>query len=56
MTSKDLLDPWQNPFKYERPGKNNPRSFDLYTFGADGQAGGDGENSEIGNWEADAPR
>jgi len=56
VTSKDLLDPWQNPFKYERPGKNNSRSFDLYTFGADGLAGGDGENGEIGNWEADAPR
>lgn len=51
VTSKDLVDPWQNPFKYERPGKNNARSFDLYTLGADAQAGGDGENAEIGNWE-----
>jgi len=56
VTSKDLLDPWQNPFKYERPGKNNARSFDLYTYGADGQPGGDGENGEVGNWEADVPR
>jgi len=55
VTSKDLVDPWQNPFKYERPGKNNARSFDLYTLGADAQPGGDGENAEIGNWEVEAP-
>jgi general secretion pathway protein G len=55
VTSKDLVDPWQNPFKYERPGKNNARSFDLYTYGADNQPGGDGENAEIGNWEIAAP-
>jgi general secretion pathway protein G len=55
VTGKDLLDPWQMPFKYERPGKNNTRTFDLYTLGADGTDGGDGENAEIGNWEADAP-
>lgn len=55
VTSKDLIDPWQNPFKYERPGKNNARSFDLYTLGADAQPGGDGENGEIGNWEIAAP-
>ena len=56
VTAKDLLDPWQNPFKYERPGKNNARSFDLYTYGADAQPGGEDENAEIGNWEVDAPR
>ncbi|MBM4334943.1 MAG: type II secretion system protein GspG [Deltaproteobacteria bacterium] len=56
VSSKDLLDPWQVPFKYERPGKNNARSFDLYSFGADGQPGGDGENAEIGNWEVTEPR
>ncbi len=51
VSSKDLIDPWQTPYIYERPGKNNTRSFDLYTLGADGQPGGDGENAEIGNWE-----
>ena len=56
VSSKDLLDPWQMPFKYERPGKNNARSFDLYSFGADGQPGGEGENAEIGNWEVTEPR
>ena len=56
VSAEDLLDPWQMPFKYERPGKNNARSFDLYTFGADGQPGGEGENAEIGNWEVTEPR
>ncbi len=56
VSSKDLLDPWQMPFKYERPGKNNARSFDLYSLGADGQPGGEGENAEIGNWEVTEPR
>ena len=56
VSAKDLLDPWQMPFKYERPGKNNARSFDLYSFGADGQPGGEGENAEIGNWEVTEPR
>ena len=56
VSAKDLLDPWQMPFNYERPGKNNARSFDLYTFGADGQPGGEDENAEIGNWEVTEPR
>ena len=55
VSAKDLRDPWQMPFKYERPGKNNARSFDLYSFGADGQPGGEGENAEIGNWEVTEP-
>lgn len=56
VSSKDLEDPWHNPFKYERPGKNNAQSFDLYSYGGDGQAGGDGENADIGNWEVSAER
>jgi general secretion pathway protein G len=51
VTSKDLIDPWQNPFKYERPGKNNTQSFDLCSYGGDGQPGGDGENADVCNWE-----
>ncbi|HTO71620.1 MAG TPA: type II secretion system major pseudopilin GspG [Myxococcota bacterium] len=54
VTSKDIEDPWHNPFKYERPGKNNTQSFDLYTYGGDNQPGGDGENADVGNWETTA--
>jgi len=52
VTSKDLEDPWHNPYHYERPGKNNTQSFDIYSYGGDGQPGGDGENADIGNWES----
>jgi general secretion pathway protein G len=51
-----LKDPWQNPYKYDRPGKNNPGSYDLYSYGDDGQPGGDGLNADIGNWESSAQR
>jgi len=29
------IDPWGNPYQYRNPGKINPRSFDLYSWGAD---------------------
>lgn len=55
--SVDLLrDPWQNPYKYDRPGKNNPNTYDIYSYGDDGVPGGDGLNSDIGNWESSAQR
>jgi len=46
--AKHLLDPWQRPFYYRTPGREGP--FDLYTLGADGKEGGEGENADIGNW------
>jgi len=48
------LDPWGNSYEYEQPGQNNPESFDLWSFGADGQSGGDGVNADVGNWYDDA--
>lgn len=44
-------DPWENDFQYTFPGVKNPSSFDLWSFGADGVAGGEGFNADIGNWE-----
>jgi general secretion pathway protein G len=43
-------DPWGNPYEYEQPGQNNPESYDLWSFGADGNPGGDGVAADIGNW------
>lgn len=43
-------DPWGNAFQYQFPGTKNPSSFDLWSFGADGVAGGEGFNRDIGNW------
>lgn len=42
-------DPWGNPYQYVQPGESRP--FDLYSLGADGRLGGDGDNADIGNWD-----
>lgn len=42
-------DPWGNEYIYRFPGQHG--AFDLYSLGADGQVGGEGEDAEIGSWE-----
>ena len=42
-------DPWGNPYQYVFPGTHG-QEYDLYSFGADSQEGGEGENADIGNW------
>ncbi|HXI19529.1 MAG TPA: type II secretion system major pseudopilin GspG [Gemmatimonadales bacterium] len=44
------LDPWGNPYQYEAPGQHNDLDYDLWSFGADGVAGGEGVDADIGNW------
>ena len=46
-------DPWGDDYQYEYPGSENEHSFDIWTFGADGQAGGEGENADVGNWSTE---
>lgn len=41
-------DPWGKPYQYLSPGLHG--SFDLYSFGADGRADGEGPSADIGNW------
>ncbi|PID48783.1 MAG: type II secretion system protein GspG [Proteobacteria bacterium] len=43
------LDPWNNEYQYKRPGSNG-QPYDLVSFGADGSAGGDGEEADISLW------
>ena len=43
------LDPWNHPYQYAYPGQHG--EFDVFTYGADGQEGGEGINADIGNWE-----
>jgi general secretion pathway protein G len=43
-------DPWGNPYQYRRPGTHHPTSYDLWSRGADGADGGEGEGADIGNW------
>ena len=42
------LDPWGNPYHYVFPGRR--RTYDLYSLGADGREGGEGNDADIGNW------
>lgn len=42
-------DPWGNAYQYRQPGRRG--GFDVYSFGADGVEGGDGDNADIGNWD-----
>ena len=43
-------DPWGNDDVYVSPGENG-RDFDLSSYGADGQPGGEGDDADINNWE-----
>ena len=42
-------DPWGNDFVYLSPGLNG--DFDLSSYGADGEPGGEGDDVDINNWE-----
>ena len=42
-------DPWGNPYQYRRPGIGG-RAFDIYSLGADGQEGGEGNDADLGTW------
>ncbi len=44
-------DPWGREYLYLNPGQHG--EIDIFTFGANGEAGGEGINAEIGNWDAD---
>jgi general secretion pathway protein G len=42
-------DPWGNPYQYLSPGIHG--EVDIFSFGADGQPGGTGEDADIGSWD-----
>jgi general secretion pathway protein G len=44
-------DPWGNPYVFVSPGEANPNGYDLLSYGADGQPGGEGEDADILSWE-----
>jgi general secretion pathway protein G len=41
-------DPWGNPYLYLNPGIRG--EIDVFSFGADGVAGGEGVDADIGSW------
>jgi general secretion pathway protein G len=42
------LDPWGNPYQYLYPGLRG--EIDVFSFGADGLAGGEGFDADVGSW------
>ncbi|MDT3672259.1 MAG: type II secretion system major pseudopilin GspG [Aromatoleum sp.] len=41
-------DPWGKPYQYRQPGEHG--DFDLFSYGPDGQPGGEGEAADVTNW------
>jgi general secretion pathway protein G len=41
-------DPWGHPYQYRYPGEKG--EVDVFSYGKDGQPGGEGEAADIGNW------
>ena len=46
------VDPWGRPYLYLHPGEQG--EVDIYSLGADGLSGGEGQNADIGNWKNEA--
>ena len=44
-----LKDPWGQPYMYKVPGDHG--DFDIESYGADRQQGGEGNNADITSWE-----
>ncbi len=42
-------DPWGRAYQYLNPGIKG--EIDVMSFGADGQAGGEGKNADVGSWQ-----
>lgn len=45
-----LKDPWDREYIYLYPGQAHPDAFDVKSYGADGQPGGEGENADVVNY------
>ena len=41
-------DPWGNAYQYLSPGVKG--EIDVFSYGADGQPGGTGEDADVGSW------
>ncbi len=42
-------DPWGRPYQYLNPGVRG--EIDVFSFGADGQPGGEGKDADVGSWQ-----
>jgi general secretion pathway protein G len=49
LKDTDLADPWGRSYMIVIPGEVNRTEFDIVSFGADGEPGGEGEDADIVN-------
>lgn len=49
VKKSSLKDPWGREYVYNYPGDHG--DFDLYSYGADGQPGGEDKNADINSWD-----
>ncbi|MEH6593518.1 MAG: type II secretion system major pseudopilin GspG [Halioglobus sp.] len=42
------LDPWKRDYLYKYPGDHG--ELDIYSYGQNGSPGGEGEDTDVGNW------
>ncbi len=43
------VDPWGKPYHYQYPSQHS--DYDIFSYGRDGNPGGDGEDKDILSWE-----
>lgn len=48
------IDPWGNPYLYLSPGTQG--EYDIFSYGADGARGGEGQNADLGHWQSNDSR
>lgn len=41
------LDPWSHPYLYLSPARNDSKEYELFSYGADGQPGGEGQDADV---------
>ena len=46
---KAPVDPWGKPYQYLNPGVHS--EIDVFSYGADGVAGGEAGDADIGSWD-----
>lgn len=46
------IDPWGNAYLFLSPGQQG--DYDIFSYGADGVRGGEGQNADYGNWQENA--
>ena len=49
LKSKVPLDPWKNEYHYKYPGEH--AELDIFSYGQNNTPGGEGEDTDVGNWE-----